>query len=60
MSQPDDPGVEFMNPEKVRLLRILGRHARKEDMGLSDREFAERLFGRWRAALAEPLIDPNE
>lgn len=59
---PDDPGDQqpFMNPHKMRVLRVFGRHARPEDMKLNELEFGEVVNARRMASLAEPVIDVGE
>lgn len=61
MTQPDDPGVTPpLKAEHQRLLRILGRHIRPEDMLMEDVPFLLTGIGRWERAMAEPVIDVNE
>lgn len=43
-----------------RLVRLLYRHTRDEDMELSDVEFVTALLSRYRQYLDQPLVDPNE
>jgi len=43
-----------------RVLRILRRHMREDDMALSDVEFVRTVLARFERERAEPIIDVNE
>lgn len=45
---------------RMRLQRLLGWHTREEDTPLSDRDFIDAVYRRWRTHQGLPLIDPNE
>lgn len=46
--------------DEQRLLRIIGKHLRDEDMKLSDRDFIEAMIVRWRKHLAAEIVDVGE
>ncbi len=47
--------------QRDRFMEIVRRFIVAEtDQHLSDREFMEVVWERWRLALGQPLIDPNE
>jgi hypothetical protein len=48
------------NAVRTRLLEILRRHTRPDDIHLSDHEFITRVLERYLHAREQPLIDPNE
>lgn len=43
-----------------RVLRVLGRHFRIEDMQLSDADFVSKIYERFEKERREPIIDVNE
>jgi len=43
-----------------RLVRLLYRHTKDEDMELTDAEFVSALLHRYRQYLDAPLVGPNE
>lgn len=45
---------------KERLIGILIRFIRWEDVDLSDRDLVETVYARWRKDREDPLVDPNE
>jgi hypothetical protein len=46
--------------QRDRFLRIMARHVRAEDSGLSDDAFFRAVTKRYEAGRTQPLIDPNE
>lgn len=44
----------------TRLLHILRRHCRDEDLGATDHEFVTKVWERYLKERGQPLIDPNE
>ena len=55
--------IEKLGQSQVQLTRFVGimkRHIRSEHAALSDRDFIEAVYLRYRKYLQEPIIDCNE
>jgi hypothetical protein len=46
--------------QRARLLDVLRRHVRVEDIALSDDDFVRTVFKRYAVEREWPLLDPNE
>ena len=49
-----------LTPVHERLIRLLKRHTRPEDIDLSDRDTVKIVFERWAKYLSEPIVDVGE
>jgi hypothetical protein len=52
-----DPGKHIV---RVRLLKLLGWLTDPDDIAMTDREFVETLFKRYRKFVDQPPLDPAE